>query len=218
MPAAAIVGSAVLGASESRKNRKAAKGAQNQADSLGREQLGLAKEEFAYKKKLVDDMLGDANLSEADYAKGIGEASTAVRDSFSKSAEMEKRSLGRYGINPASGKFKSLNKRNALNLAVAEANAINTTRRSLKDYERGATSEARSAGLGLRNPAINVLGENSNRAQDNANNYNSAASSSLAAGLNTAGTIYGMTRTPASITPTPQPVAPRTVAPRTVMA
>jgi len=119
----------------------------------------FANQEYDRRLGITDTMVNEAKFNNADYDRETGRASTTVRDSFSKAAEMERRNMGRYGVNPSSGRFRSLNKRNALNQAVAEANSINNTRRQMKTDERGAVANARSAALGVGRTLVGPAGQ-----------------------------------------------------------
>lgn len=133
--------------------------------------------------------------------------------------------LGRYGVNPNSGKFAGAARALELGRSGAQIDAANATRRDIRLADRSALSTALQAKLGVQrvipgespapisnitnptvsNPAIGVLGGLSDRNAAYAADYSAAGSNALAAGLNTAGLLvgynYNNNRVPAGYVP-----------------
>ena len=192
MPLAAVAAvSVVAGVAASNKAGRRAKAQNAQAARAESDRLQAAREERDYKRGLVNDMIGSAHLSRADVEQQTGRAASSVRDSFDKIDAQERRAMMRIGVNPSSGRYAETSRKTKLARAIAEANAVNSTRTNLRTYERGAVRAARMAGLGVQDPSIGVLGQNAANATGRANAYRRQQSSALSAGLSTAGTAIG---------------------------
>ena len=175
----------------SNKADKRAKQAQASADAATAKSLEQASKELQYRKGLVNDMIGSAHLSRADVEQQTGQAASSVRDSFDKIDAQERRAMMRIGVNPSSGRYAETSRKTKLARAIAEANAVNSTRTNLRTYERGAVRAARMAGLGVQDPSIGVLEQASANQTAMANASRQQAASALSAGLSTAGMAIG---------------------------
>lgn len=189
-PAGAAVGlqlgGAVSGAMQARDDEKAAKSAMAQGDYLAAQQLGLARDQFEFERGMLvddrkiaaddfsrrlgiaDEMMAAATFSPGFYDQQIGSATATVRGTMDQAREAEMRQMGRYGINPASGRFADASARYSMATGLAEASAANQTRSALGAEERSRKDAARVYGLqvtpmfpgrAVNNPAIDVLGQ-----------------------------------------------------------
>lgn len=192
-PTVAIGGASLI---QGQRASRDARRANANSLALSREQLAFEKDRDLYKRGLVDDMLADADYSDAEYENAVGAASTDVTQSFDKSRGMESRAISRMGINPNSGRFSAMSKGIMLDQAAKDANARNKTRLGMRSEEKSRRHSARSAGLGVQSNTGNVLGSMAERANNDATSYNNASSSAYSSGLATLGLMTGMNTTP----------------------
>lgn len=157
---------------------------------------------------------GEVSLARSEAGKGF--------DAAQQNLAVE---LGRYGVNPGSGRFAGAARTLELGRSGAQIDAANATRRDIRLADRSALSTALQAKLGVQrvipgenpapisnisnptvsNPAIGVLGGLSDRNAAYAADYTNAASSAIGAGLSTAGLLvgynYNNNRVPAGYVP-----------------
>ncbi len=104
--------------------------------------------------RTYNELTDNARYSEQDYLDATGAASGDVVQSFDKSRGITRRNAMRYGLNPNSSEFSRMESDSAIDQALAEAGAVNTTRRSMKNEERGRLDSAIRAGLSARADAL----------------------------------------------------------------
>lgn len=117
--------------------------------------------------RMYDELTGNARYSDAEYQDAIGAASADVVQSFDKSRGLARRNMMRYGANPNSSEFARMESESALDQALAEANGMNTTRRSMRSEERSRLNDAILNGLTARASAL----ESGHGAVDSATRY-----------------------------------------------
>lgn len=137
-------------------NPEAEKGTLENAGLYGAidRQYQQGQDEIAKREGIADDMMADAGMSEQDKNQFIGEASGNVVQSFQKAKDAEQRQMGRFGIDPNSGKYVSSGRAMNLGQAASEADAKNRTRLGLRQMEKDNVNTARMVRIGL-NPTLN---------------------------------------------------------------
>lgn len=105
--------------------------------------------EITKREQMADDMMADARLSEQDKQQFLGEASGNVKQSFQKVRDAGLREMGRYGVNPNSGRFVSSGRSMGIAEAASEADAKNRTRLGLRQMEKDNVNAARMVRIGL---------------------------------------------------------------------
>lgn len=173
------------------ENRKDAKETRAQSDRQFAESMALTKEQDAYRRQLVDDMMRDAEMSDAEYERAISQSSADVTRAFDKARGMEIRTLGRMGINPNSGRFDAMNRQLTLGQAANDAQARNATRLTLATEERSRMNEARKAGLGLNSDVANLLADRSRTNLGLSLSLDQQRREDNAAAIGAIGTAYG---------------------------
>jgi hypothetical protein len=115
--------------------------------AIADQQMAWAKEDRTrYKEKyqpLEDEML--ANL-DVDVESRVGEATTAAEQQFAGAESARRRSLGRMGINPNSGRFQGMERSAALDKSLARTGAANTARRMARAEEKSNRTSALNFG------------------------------------------------------------------------
>lgn len=110
-----------------------------------------------------------------------GRASADVVQSFDKTRESTNRTLGRYGINPNSGRFASSNRALDIAQASTEAKAVNDARTAeinrAEDVSFARRAALVNAGKGLASGVSSNLSNISNSYQNMAGTYGNAAAS-----------------------------------------
>jgi len=128
----------------------------NYAKDLDSRNLARADEQDAYRKSLVNDMLGDAEVSDGELRNRVGDASSDVTRAFTKSDGITRRNLASYGINPASGRYAGMMKDKGNAMVAADVAARNGVRTGVRNEEKAARINARKAGLGLNDTSLNL--------------------------------------------------------------
>lgn len=98
----------------------------------------------------ADEMLANADYSDADYLDEEGRASADVTQAFEKARGASRRRALAYGVDPNSSAFLNSEVGGGLTQANAEAGAINSGRRGMRSQERDRTAAA----LGYKGGAI----------------------------------------------------------------
>jgi len=119
-------------------------------------QRGLAEKADLEKQNIVDEMLEESNISDKQYEDEIGKSTSDVKQAFASSEDSAVRSARRYGLNPNSGRFKSMQRGNEIAEAATTAGAQNQTRSRLKAFGENKKDNARRVELGLNPIALNV--------------------------------------------------------------
>lgn len=117
--------------------------------------------------RMYDELTDNARYSDEDYQQASDFASANVLQSFDKARGSARRNMLRYGGDPNSSDFARFENQSALDQALAESGAVNTSRRAMKSEERGRLNDAIMAGLTARAGAL----ESGYGAVDNANRY-----------------------------------------------
>jgi len=146
-PIVATIGQAVVGtgmamSSASKADKMAAK-----QGAIADQQMAWAKQDRArYEDKyqpIEDEML--ANL-DVDVESRVGEATTAAEQQFAGAESARRRSLGRMGINPNSGRYQGMERSAALDKSLARTGAGNTARRAARAEEKANRTSALNFG------------------------------------------------------------------------
>lgn len=101
----------------------------------------IAREQWDEHKRLGSPVLADlaaeaqAGPSAARYKERIGAAGADVSHAFGREREMSRREMGRYGVNPASGRFVGADRAMGLAEAGATAGAMTRARRGVDDED-----------------------------------------------------------------------------------
>lgn len=98
----------------------------------------------------ADEMLANADYTDAEYLDEEGRASADVTQAFSKARDASRRRALAYGVDPNSSAFLNSEAGGGLSQANAEAGAINSGRRGMRSQERDRTAAA----LGYKGNAI----------------------------------------------------------------
>ena len=138
-----------------------------------------------------------APVSESEYATNIGRAGADVDQSYDRATTEFRSGLGRYGLNPGSGRFASGLRSLSLGRAASKAGAMTGARRALqsrRDQLRfgvlaGLQGQAGQAQQGLSSAAAG-FGGIAQRAEDARGNRQSGFGQLLGTGL-TAAAILG---------------------------
>lgn len=104
--------------------------------------------------RMYDELTDNARYSDADYQQASDLASANVLQSFDKARGSARRNMLRYGGDPNSSDFARFENQSALDQALAESGAVNTSRRAMKSEERGRLNSAIMAGLTARANAL----------------------------------------------------------------
>lgn len=158
--AAAIVGSAAIGALASRSANKAAARASNASADAAALQSQIAAEQWDKYQEIYDPLerqvVKEAQQYDTpeNYAKAAGDASATVASQFGKAREQLMRTPG---LDPSSGAFQA----GMTNLGLSEAanNAVqqNAARMKVKDTAFARKTDALSLGKGLPANASSAL-------------------------------------------------------------
>lgn len=159
--AAAIVGSAAIGALASRSANKAAANASNASANAAALQSQIAAEQWDKYQEIYDPLerqvVKEAQQYDTpeNYARAAGDASATVASQFGKAREQLMRTPG---LDPSSGAFQA----GMTNLGLSEAanNAVqqNAARMKVKDTAFARKTDALSLGKGLPANASAALG------------------------------------------------------------
>lgn len=161
--AAAVVGigTSLYSASKSGKTADAAaRGADAQA-ALGHRQADMAEDQYNRYKEIYDPLergIVDDAARGIDAGKYVGKAMADVGQQFSAQRDALTREMGRYGLNPASGRWQGARRQLGLAEALGKAQAANTTRMAVDDANWSRKMSAISLGKGLPTNAMSGMG------------------------------------------------------------
>lgn len=181
---AAIVSTAATLSSmseSSKRGKRAADAADRQAD-LAEEQWEYYKENY---QPLETELISEAQKG-VDPNLEASKASADVIQSFDKAREMEGRELGRYGINPNSGRFVGSNRASTINQSVADAGAQTKGRRYAKEATFARRLDVANMGKGIPSQVSASLYRSGAQNQNLAGMYGNDA----AAGARSLGRMY----------------------------
>lgn len=91
-------------------------------------------------------------------AKQVGKAVTTANTAQANATGALKRDMARYGINPASGRFRSVMGQNAVENAAMTANAANTARANVEDKRFGVAKDFYNNLVGMPSDAASTAG------------------------------------------------------------
>lgn len=91
-------------------------------------------------------------------AKQVGKAVTTANTAQANATGALKRDMARYGINPASGRFRSVMAQNAVENAAMTANAANTARSTVEDKRFGVAKDFYNNLVGMPSDAASTAG------------------------------------------------------------
>lgn len=154
-----------------------------EARELYRTQANIAREQWGMFKQHGAPILADLGAealegaSSARYAERIGAAGADVTQAFATERDAMGREMGRYGVNPSSGRFVGTQRRMGLAEAGAKAGAMTRERRAVDDesYSRKlnvlglATGQGAQAKEGLASAAGGMHSIANTKAQAKAN-------------------------------------------------
>lgn len=185
--AAAIIGSAVVGAVASTSaSNKASKAADRAAGSADRT-AALSEERYAdwrsTYKPLGDSLVADAMQAGgvADQARAAEAAQGDVTQSFGRAREDLTHSLTAYGVNPDNGRFGASMARLNLSEAAAGAGAQNLARNTVIDKSRAFKLDVNNSGSGIPSSSLAAMSGAAN-SQANIANMRAGQASREAAG------------------------------------
>jgi len=154
-----------------------------EARELYRIQGQIAREQWDEHKRLgspvLENLAADAQAgpSAARYKERIGAAGADVSHAFGREREMQRREMGRYGLNPSSGRFVGTDRAMGISEAGATAGAMTRARRGVddEDYARKinlvgiTTGQGAQAQQGLSSAAGGLSGIANQKANAKAN-------------------------------------------------
>lgn len=135
--AAAMIGSAAIGAMASEDASSAASSAADQQNAIARQQMDMNKQQWdEYQRDyepLNQQVIADSKNydSVAKQNQAAGQANADVVQAYTKLKGEQDRQMAGMGVNPNSGKFVALNGQMGLSQALADAGAQNTARQNL---------------------------------------------------------------------------------------
>jgi len=146
---------------------------------IAQEQWDMYKQTYAPLEKEFVDKSRQGITPDID---GVtGRASADVVQSFDKTRESTNRTMGRYGINPNSGRFTSSNRDLDIAQAGNEAGAVNRARTNeinrADDVGYSRIQSAVNAGKGIPSSVNSQLGNVSRQRGNQSDNYGQSASS-----------------------------------------
>ena len=150
-----------------------------EARALYRTQAKVARSQWGeyekYGSPILADLAGEAmeGASSARYAERIGAAGADVTQAFATERDSMAREMGRYGVNPSSGRYVGTQRRMGLAEAGSKAGAMTRERRAVDDetYSRNlnvlglATGQGAQAQQGLASAAGGMQGIANTKAQ-----------------------------------------------------
>lgn len=110
-----------------------------------------------------------------------GQAATTAQNAIDQTTGTLTRNMGRYGFNPASGKFAGMMRQNAIEGAAIKAGAVNQALSNVEDKKFGAAKDFYSSMVGIPSDAASQAGNAAsgfasigNAKQNQANNDSAA--------------------------------------------